>query len=56
VGQSEDLFSWKGAAILRGLEYGSRGIAIVGTVTRQLLVKTLRAAKDLVCALVICKV
>jgi hypothetical protein len=46
----------KGAAIQRGLEHGSRGIAIVGVVTRQLLVKTLQAGKDLACALVICKV
>jgi hypothetical protein len=37
---SPELVSCKGAAIQRGLEYGSRGIAIVGAVTRQLLVKT----------------
>jgi hypothetical protein len=48
-------FSWKGATIQTGLEHESRGIAIVEAVTRQLLVKTLQAAKDLVCALVICK-
>jgi hypothetical protein len=44
------------AAIQRGLKHGSRGIAIVGAITRQLLVKTLWARKDLACALVICKV
>jgi hypothetical protein len=49
-------FSWKGAAIQRGLEHGSRGIAIVAAVTRQLLMKALQAGKDLVCAVVICKV
>jgi hypothetical protein len=38
--------SWKGAAVQRGLEHGSRGIAIVGAVTKQLLVETLRARKD----------
>jgi hypothetical protein len=48
--------SWKGAAIQRGLERGNEGIAIVKPVTRQLLVKTVRAGKDLACALVICKV
>jgi hypothetical protein len=47
--------SWKGVAIQRRLEPGSRGIAIVGAITRQLLVKTLRAGKDLPCALEICK-
>jgi hypothetical protein len=40
----------------RGLEPGSRGIGIVKAVTRKRLVKTLRAGKDLACALVICKV
>jgi hypothetical protein len=48
--------SWKGVTILRGLESGSRGIAIVGTVIRQLLVKRLLAGKDLARAVVICKV
>jgi hypothetical protein len=37
--------SWKGAAIHRGLEPGSREIAVVGAVTRKLLVKTLKAGK-----------
>jgi hypothetical protein len=37
--------SWKGAAIEREHEHGSRGMAIVGAVTRQLLVKTLQAGK-----------
>jgi hypothetical protein len=46
----------KGATIQGGLEYGIRGISIVGAVTRQLLVKTLQAGKDLVCVVVICKV
>jgi hypothetical protein len=41
------------AAIQRGFQHGSRKTAIVGAVTRQLLVKTLRAAKDLACALVV---
>jgi hypothetical protein len=45
------MHSWKGAAIQRELEHGNRGIATVGAVTRQLLVKTLQS-----CALVICKV
>jgi hypothetical protein len=49
-------FSWKGATIQRGLEHRSRGIAIVGAITRQLLVKTLGAGKDLICALVNSKV
>jgi hypothetical protein len=39
--------SLKGPAVPRGLEYGSRGITIVGVVTRQLLVKTLQAGKGL---------
>jgi hypothetical protein len=43
-------------ALQRELELGSRGIAIVGAVTRQLLVKTLGAGKDLASALVICKI
>jgi hypothetical protein len=47
---------WKGAAIKRGLEPGSRGIAIVKSVTRKWLVKLLQAGKDLACTLVICKV
>jgi hypothetical protein len=45
-------FSWKWAAIHRGIEHG---IAIVGAVTRKLPVKKLRAGKDLACALVVCK-
>jgi hypothetical protein len=45
-----------GAAIQRGHEHGSRRIAIVGVITRQLRVKSLKAEKDLVCALVVCKV
>jgi hypothetical protein len=49
-------FSWKGAAIQRGLEHRSRGIAIVGAIIRQLLVTTLQAGNDLACPLVICKV
>jgi hypothetical protein len=44
-----------GAAIQRGLEPGSRGTVIVGSATRQLLVKTLRAGEDSARALVICK-
>jgi hypothetical protein len=39
--RSDDLVSWKGAAIQRGLEPRSRGIVTAGAVTRQLLVKTL---------------
>jgi hypothetical protein len=49
-------FRWKGAAIQRGLEHGCRGTAVVGAVTRQLLVKAQRAGKDLICAVVNCKV
>jgi hypothetical protein len=48
-------FCWKGAAIQRGLEHGSKGIGIVEAVTRQLLMKALQAGKDLVCAVVIRK-
>jgi hypothetical protein len=51
--QLEQEFGWKGAEIRRGPEHGSRGIAIVGAITRQILVKTLWAGKDLACALVI---
>jgi hypothetical protein len=43
VGNGE--FTWKGAAMQRGLEHGSRGIAIGRAVARQLLLKTLRAGK-----------
>jgi hypothetical protein len=43
-------FSWKGAAIQRGLEQGSRGIAIVGVVTRQLPVKTQQNEKSMRCS------
>jgi hypothetical protein len=46
--------SWKGATIPRGIESGGRGIAIVGAITRQLLVKRLHAGKGLARALVIC--
>jgi hypothetical protein len=46
----------KRGAIHRGLEHRSRGIAIAGAVTRQLLVKTLGVEKDLACAPVNCKV
>jgi hypothetical protein len=48
--------SCKIATIHRELEAGSRGIAIVRTHTRQLLVKTLRAGKYLAYAVVIYKV
>jgi hypothetical protein len=37
---SLELVSCKGAAIQRGLDHGSKGIAIVGAITRQQLVKT----------------
>jgi hypothetical protein len=43
----EKEFSWKEAAFQRELECGSKGIAMLETVTRQLLVKTLRAGRDL---------
>jgi hypothetical protein len=49
-------FNLKGATIQTGLEHGSRRTATVGALTRQLLVKTLWAGKDLLCDLVICKV
>jgi hypothetical protein len=49
-------FSGKRVAIQRQLVFGSRGIAIVGAITRQQLVKTLGVGKDLACALVICEV
>jgi hypothetical protein len=52
----KNYFSSKGAAIQRGLEHESGGIAIVGAVTRQLLEKTLRAEKDLACVTVMFKV
>jgi hypothetical protein len=35
-------FSWKRAAIQRRLEHESRGIAVVGTVTRQLLILVIK--------------
>jgi hypothetical protein len=38
---------WKGASVQRGLQHGSGGLIIVGAVTKQLLVKTLQAGKDL---------
>jgi hypothetical protein len=41
-------FSQKGAAVQRDLEPESRGISIVGALTKQLLVKTLRARKILI--------
>jgi hypothetical protein len=37
--------SWNEAAVQRGLDPGSRGIAIVEAVIRQVLVKTSRAGK-----------
>jgi hypothetical protein len=37
--------SWKAAAIQRVLEHTSRGIAIVGAITSQLLMKILEAEK-----------
>jgi hypothetical protein len=43
----------KGGAVQRGPEPGSRRIAIVKAVTRQLLAKTLKAAKDLAGAVLI---
>jgi hypothetical protein len=46
----------EGTAIQRGLEPESRGIGIVGAVTTQLLVKKLRAGKDLASALVVFEV
>jgi hypothetical protein len=42
---SLELVSCKGAAIQRGLDHGSKEIAIVGAVTRQLLVKTQQTEK-----------
>jgi hypothetical protein len=42
------VLGWKGDTIQTGLEDGKRGTAIVGAVTRQLLVKTLRIGKELV--------
>jgi hypothetical protein len=54
--QVKTLFNWKGATIQKGIGHGKRGIATVGAITRQLLVKTLQAGKDLACALEICKV
>jgi hypothetical protein len=38
---------WKRAAFQRGLEHGSRGIAIIAAVTSQLLVEKLRTGKYL---------
>jgi hypothetical protein len=51
-----DKVQLEGSCHSERLEYGSTGIAIDGTFIGQLLVKTLQAAKDLACALVICKV
>jgi hypothetical protein len=51
----EDEFSWKAAAFQRALEGGNRGIAIVRSLTRKRLVKTLQAGKGLACAGVICE-
>jgi hypothetical protein len=48
---SKNSGSCKEAAIQRGLEHGSRGIATVGAVARQLPVKTMWAGKYLVCDL-----
>jgi hypothetical protein len=48
---SKNSGSCKGTAIQRGLEHESRATAIVDAVARQLLMKTLRAGKDLVCDL-----
>jgi hypothetical protein len=48
--------SWKGAAVQIGLESGSRGKPLLEAVTRQLLVKTMRAGKYLACARIIGKV
>jgi hypothetical protein len=52
-GQSQE--TWKGATNQRELEYKSRRIAIVEAATRQLLMKTLQAAKGLANAVVMCK-
>jgi hypothetical protein len=52
---SKNSGSWKGAGIQGGLEPGTRGIAIVEAVTRQLLVKTLQAGKHIACVAVNCK-
>jgi hypothetical protein len=38
--------SWKGDAVQRAFEPGSRGIAIARAVNRKGLVKTLQARKD----------
>jgi hypothetical protein len=43
-------------AFREDFESGSRKIAIVGAVTRQLLMKMCRLEGDLACALIICKV
>jgi hypothetical protein len=37
---------WKEATIQRGLQHRSRGIATVGAITGQLLVKTTQAGKE----------
>jgi hypothetical protein len=50
------MWSCRGATIQRELENGGRGLAIVGVVAGQRLVKILRAEKYLACDLVICKV
>lgn len=42
--------------IQRGLEPRSRRLAIIGAVTKQLLVKTLQARKDLACVVMVYKV
>jgi hypothetical protein len=47
--------NWKRVAIQRGLEHGSGEIVIIEAITRQLLVKTLQAGKDLAYVVVICK-
>jgi hypothetical protein len=56
LGGSCNRGSWKRASIQRGHEPESKGVAIVGAATRQPLVKTLQAGKDLACALMIFKV
>jgi hypothetical protein len=47
--------SWKVAAVLGGLEHGSRGIAIVRSRYQATTNEGIRAGKDLACVIVICK-
>jgi hypothetical protein len=49
-------FSWKGAAIQKGLERGSRRTSTVKAVTRERLVKTQQAGNGKAGAVLICKV